>query len=95
MAETLLQIRELKKSYGSKIVLWDIDFSLEAGDILGYIGPNGAGKTTTMKIICGLCKADSGVVLTGTEEARLRIGVVFDHNGLYPNLTAKENLQFF
>ncbi len=95
MAETLLQIRELKKSYGSKTVLSDIDFSLEAGDILGYIGPNGAGKTTTMKIICGLCKADSGVVLTGTEEARLRIGVVFDHNGLYPNLTAKENLQFF
>lgn len=93
--EQLLQLSDIHKSYGDKKVLAGIDFSLAAGDILGYIGPNGAGKTTTMKVICNLCKADSGSVLIGDGSEKIRLGVVFDYNGLYPNLTAKENLQFF
>lgn len=91
----LLQLSDIHKSYGNKQVLSGIDFSLAGGDILGYIGPNGAGKTTTMKIICNLCKADSGSVLIGDGTEGVRLGVVFDYNGLYPNLTARENLQFF
>lgn len=93
--EQLLQLSGVHKSYGDKQVLSGIDFSLAAGDILGYIGPNGAGKTTTMKIICNLCKADAGSVLFGDGTEEVRLGVVFDYNGLYPNLTARENLQFF
>lgn len=93
--EHLLQLSDIHKSYGDKQVLSGIDFTLGAGDILGYIGPNGAGKTTTMKIICNLCKTDSGTVLIGNGEGEVRLGVVFDYNGLYPNLTAGENLQFF
>lgn len=93
--EQLLQLSGIYKSYGNKQVLSGIDFSLASGDILGYVGPNGAGKTTTMKIICNLCKADAGTVLTGNETKKVRFGVVFDYNGLYPNLTARENLRFF
>lgn len=93
--EQLLQLSGIHKSYGNKQVLSGIDFSLASGDILGYIGPNGAGKTTTLKIICNLCRADAGTVLTGDGTKQVRLGVVFDYNGLYPNLTARENLQFF
>lgn len=93
--EQLLQLSEIYKSYGNKQVLSGVSFSLTHGDILGYIGPNGAGKTTTMNIICNLCKADSGTVFLGDGSKQVRLGVVYDYNGLYPNLTAKENLQFF
>lgn len=93
--EQLLQLSEIHKSYENKEVLSGVSFSLASGDILGYIGPNGAGKTTTMKVICNLCKADSGSVFVGDGSKQIRLGVVYDYNGLYPNLTAKENLQFF
>lgn len=93
--EPLLQLSNIQKRYGNKQVLSDISFSMMPGDILGYIGPNGAGKTTTMKIICNLCKADSGIVLIGDEKKQIRLGIVLDYNGLYPNMTAEENLRFF
>ena len=91
----LVQLSGISKKYGNKQVLSDISFSLNAGDILGYIGPNGAGKTTTMKIICNLCRTDTGSVYLGEEREKTRIGIVFDYNGLYSDLTARENLEFF
>lgn len=93
--ESLIQLSNIQKKYGEKQVLSDINLTIHSGDILGYIGPNGAGKTTTIKIICGLCKADSGLIQIGTQKHPIRLGVIFDYNGLYQNLTAKENLEFF
>lgn len=58
--ETVLEVSKLTKLYKNKRGIHDIDFDIQKGDIFGFLGPNGAGKTTTMKIITGLCRADTG-----------------------------------
>lgn len=52
--QPIISIKNLRKSYGSKLVLKGIDLDIYPGQVIGYIGPNGAGKSTTVKILCGL-----------------------------------------
>src|SRR4029077_12601775 len=73
-----------------------------AGEIFGLLGPNGAGKTTTLRIICTLLSPDAGSVevlgfgtRTASEEVRRRIGVVTADIGVYPRLSARENIEYF
>jgi ABC-2 type transport system ATP-binding protein len=63
MVKNVIEIRKLKKSYRGKIVLKDIDFSVQSGSIHGFIGPNGAGKTTTLNCLMGGVKPNSGEIL--------------------------------
>jgi len=70
------------------------------GDIFGYLGPNGAGKTTTIRILLGLFQADSGKLeILGQDiklsETRRKIGFVLDVDGLYDNMTAEENMEYY
>lgn len=57
-----IEVHNLTVSYDGRPVLWDVDFNLEAGKIIGVIGPNGSGKTTCLKTIMGLIKPSSGFV---------------------------------
>lgn len=57
-----IEVHNLTASYNRKPVLWDIDFKLPAGQLVGIVGPNGSGKTTLLKNIMGLMEADSGYV---------------------------------
>lgn len=57
-----VEVHNLTASYSGRPVLWDIDFNLESGKIIGIIGPNGSGKTTSLKAMMGLLKPDSGFV---------------------------------
>jgi len=59
----IIEVRHLNKSYGIKRVLKGINFSVDAGQIIGYIGPNGAGKSTTVKILCGLDGSFEGDII--------------------------------
>jgi sodium transport system ATP-binding protein len=74
----------------------------EDGRISGLLGPNGAGKTTLLRIVAGLLVPDAGQVLvddidvaTHRVEALARIGVLSDARGLYPRLTARENIAYY
>ncbi len=87
----MVEINDLKKSFKDKNVLLGIGFELRQGEITAFVGKNGAGKTTTIKCICGINSIDSGKV----DLKNNRIGVVFDDNGLYLELTAFENLVIF
>ncbi len=58
--ETSIEVHNLTVSYHSKPVLWDVDFELPKGKIIGVVGPNGSGKTTMLKTVMGLMKPDSG-----------------------------------
>lgn len=60
--EVVLEVHNLSASYNRKPVLWDIDFQLTAGQLVGIVGPNGSGKTTLLRNIMGLMEADSGYV---------------------------------
>lgn len=58
----VLEVHNLSASFNRKPVLWDIDFQLKAGQLVGIVGPNGSGKTTLLRNIMGLMEADSGYV---------------------------------
>jgi sodium transport system ATP-binding protein len=83
-------------------VLRGISFEANAGEIFGLLGPNGAGKTTTLRVICTLLGPDAGSVevfgyntRTAPQEVRRRVGVVTAEFGVYPRLTARENIAYF
>lgn len=63
MAETILEVRGLVKSYGRRRVVDGVDFHVERAQITGLLGPNGAGKTTCFRMTCGMIEADAGQVL--------------------------------
>ena len=63
MAEPILSVRDVNKTFGGVKALTEVSFELMPGDILGVIGPNGSGKTTLVNAITGFIKADSGQVI--------------------------------
>ena len=95
----MLAAHHLRKNYGSLSAVADVNFSLNAGEILGYIGSNGAGKSTTVKMIAGLIEPSSGEVLfngisihRSLVDYKRHIGYVPEEPNLYPYLTAREYL---
>jgi ABC-2 type transport system ATP-binding protein len=97
---TAINLENVKKTLGKREVLKGISFTVARGDIFGYLGPNGAGKTTTIRILLGLLQADSGRLdIMGQDisksETRRKIGFALDPDGLYDNMTAEENLDFY
>src|SRR2546422_3667986 len=101
MAEFILSVHELKKSFGSLHALDGISFDLSSGQVSILIGPNGSGKTTLINVISGLYKPDSGKVLflqkdvTGLPPYKLySMGVArtFQIPALFWKLTVVENL---
>src|SRR3954468_7002374 len=98
----MLEVRNLRKSYGAITAVDDVSFSVGRGELVAVLGPNGAGKTTTVSIVSGLVTPDRGEVLIGgarlggdTDPAKRRIGLVPQDLALYDELTARANLQFF
>lgn len=99
--ETLLQVRNISKSFGGVKAVRDVSISLSKGEILGIIGPNGSGKTTLVNLITGFVKPDSGEVLfkdrkiTGLQAhkiANLGITRTFQVMRPYHSLSAFKNL---
>ncbi|MCL2538843.1 MAG: ABC transporter ATP-binding protein [Oscillospiraceae bacterium] len=95
-----LEIRGLKKRFGSHTVLDDISFSVPQNCVFGFIGVNGAGKTTTMRIILGLLKADSGEIYVcgervsfGETRTNRLIGYLPDVPEFYGYMRPKEYLK--
>ncbi|WP_377864838.1 ABC transporter ATP-binding protein [Bacillus sp. R86525] len=93
----VLEIRNLSKSFGNKVILKNITFNVPSGSIVGFIGDNGAGKSTTFKTVLELISKDSGTVkILGEEninkDAKIKgkIGVVFDAMNLPAHLTIKQ-----
>ncbi len=95
-----LDVREIRKSYGTHEVLRGVDLRVESGQILGLLGRNGAGKSTLITILCGLRRADSGTASicghrpASADAARL-IGYAPQELGIYPDLSVAQNLAAF
>src|SRR4029077_11706660 len=97
-----VSVERLEKTLGKNKVLGGISLQAEEGEIFGLLGPNGAGKTTTLRIISTLLSPDAGSVevlgfdtRTTPEEVRRRVGVVTADIGVYPRLSARENITYF
>jgi ABC-2 type transport system ATP-binding protein len=98
----MLDIKHLRKSFGSLVAVDDVSFAVERGKLVGLLGPNGAGKTTTVSMIAGLVTPERGDVLIDgarlagdTDPKKRRIGLVPQDLALYDELPARGNLRFF
>ena len=95
----ILETQAITKRYGSKTAVRDVDMHIPEGQIYGLIGPNGAGKTTIMRMISGLASPTQGDYTlfgkSGDERGRMlrQVGVLIEEPGLYPKLSAQENLK--
>jgi ABC-2 type transport system ATP-binding protein len=102
MPPPVLEVTDVRKSYGAIEALRGVSLSVEEGEMFGLLGPNGAGKTTLLSILACLNDPSAGSVrLFGKLldrhdfETRRRIGIATQDVSLYPELTARENLAFF
>jgi sodium transport system ATP-binding protein len=91
-----------RRAAGPIVAVDGLGFSADDGRITGLLGQNGAGKTTTLRVVAGLLDADAGRVCVDGLDVRLRrrealarLGVLGDARGLYPRLTALENIVYF
>ncbi|MFK7940130.1 MAG: ABC transporter ATP-binding protein [Roseovarius sp.] len=98
---SLLDVHSLAVRYGASQALFDVSFSLDAGDVLALLGRNGMGKTTTLKAITGMLPKMGGQVcfdgrditrLRSHKVARLGVGLVPEGRRIFANLTVLENL---
>lgn len=97
--EKIIEVFDLKKSYGTTEALKGISFYVEKKSLFAFLGPNGAGKSTTIDVLCTLLKNDAGsATINGNEVGkaddliRQDIGIVFQDSLLDPLLTIRENL---
>lgn len=96
---TVIETRDLRKTFGPTVALDGLDLTVPAGEVHGFLGPNGAGKSTTIRILLGLTKADSGEArLLGGDpwrdatELHRRVAYVPGDVALWPNLTGGETI---
>lgn len=100
--DALLEIRHLKKDYGSADVLRDVSLTVSRGEVVVVIGPSGCGKSTLLRCINGLEPIQSGEILLGGQvltdgtakwsQVRQKIGMVFQSYELFPHMTVMENV---
>ncbi len=102
MAEPILIVENLQKSYGDNHAVRGVSFRVARGEIFGLLGPNGAGKTTTISMLTGLFPPDAGAVTvdgldlkTKLTAVKAKLGLVPQDLALYPTLSARQNLTFF
>ncbi len=97
----MLEIKEIGKKYGNRLVLRKASLTLRKGEIVGLLGPNGAGKTTCFYIISGLIKPDFGQILLDGEKitnlpmyrrAELGIGYLPQESSIFRGLTVSQNI---
>lgn len=101
----MIEIKNIRKSFGEKVVLHDVSARMEAGNANLIIGSSGSGKTVLMKIMIGLMPVDSGSVLyegkditrmneKELKELRKQIGMLFEGSALFDSKTVEENVMF-
>ena len=98
----MIKVDGIHKSFGEVHAVRGVSFDAPDGKITGLLGPNGAGKSTTLRVLYTVLKPDEGTasidgvdVVKDSLEARQRIGALPHGAGLYPHLTARENVAYF
>ncbi|MDX1919670.1 MAG: ABC transporter ATP-binding protein [Candidatus Caenarcaniphilales bacterium] len=93
---------KLTKAFGTKTVVDDVSFQIKRGEIFGFLGPNGSGKSTVIRMLCGVLNPSSGGgsiegidITKASNQVRRSVGYVSQKFGLYPDLTVKQNMEFY
>jgi ABC-2 type transport system ATP-binding protein len=100
--EVLLIFDKVKKSFGKKVVLNEVSFSVQRSDIFGFVGKSGGGKSTLIRILLGISKLTSGYIYFANKKIskdlmslRKKVGFVSQGNSLFLELTLRENCKYF
>ena len=95
----VVQFKNIKKKIGKKMIIDDISFDVNAGEIFGFLGPNGAGKTTTIRMLFGLISITEGEILVNGfsikndyEKAIVSVGGIVENPEMYKYLSGYKNL---
>jgi osmoprotectant transport system ATP-binding protein len=96
----MLRFEEVSKSYGDRVAVQPLDLAIEAGEVVVLLGPSGCGKTTILRMVAGLTAPSRGrIIVDGLElgprtvgQVRRRLGYVIQEGGLFPPMTAGENV---
>jgi sodium transport system ATP-binding protein len=98
----VIEVSALTKRFGAVVALRELSFTARDGRITGLLGPNGAGKSTALRILAATLTPDTGTacidgeqVTAGKHALRRQIGILPHNAGLYPLLTARENIEYF
>lgn len=102
MSDPIVEVHNLRKTYGRKVAVADVSFAVAPGEIFGVLGPNGSGKSTAVECIAGLRDADGGQIRVlgidpqaHPELIREHLGVQFQEAGLHDKITVQEALTLF
>lgn len=97
---SVLEVKNLTKKFGKRVILDQVSVTLEAGEIVGLVGPNGAGKSTFIKSILGLYNIDEGdVKICGFDvykqhrDALSKVGCIVENPDMYQNISGRKNLK--
>ncbi len=98
----MIRVSGIHKSFGAVRAVRGVSFDAPDGKITGLLGPNGAGKSTTLRVLYTVLKPDAGTatidgadVVAHSLDARRRVGALPHGSGLYPHLTARENIAYY
>lgn len=101
MTESVIDVNQLSKSFGNRLVVDKVSLHVKRGEVFGFLGPNGSGKTTTIRMICGLLTPDSGHgtclgfdIVRQSESIKRKVGYMTQQFSFYTDLTVQENLEF-
>lgn len=101
MAENVIDVEHLCKSFNGKPAVVDLNLKVKKGEVFGFLGPNGSGKTTTIRMLCGLLVPDSGEghvlgfdIVTQSDHIKPLVGYMTQQFSLYTDLTVYENMEF-
>lgn len=95
-----VEMTNISKSFGASVALEEFNLFVESGELVCLLGPSGCGKTTALRILAGFEKADSGLVrvagndVSQTAVEKRNFGMVFQDYSLFPNMTARQNIDF-
>lgn len=97
---TIVSMSGVAKSFGASVALADFSIEIESGELICLLGPSGCGKTTALRILAGFEHADRGTILidgqdiTDLPPEKRGFGMVFQDYSLFPNMTARQNIEF-
>jgi len=102
LSKVILDVSNVTKTFGNRVAVNNVSFTIREGEIFGFLGPNGAGKTTTMKMICGLSSITKGQIRIcnfdmpkDKEKALANIGALIENPLMYPNMSGYDNLKYY
>ncbi|TPK94831.1 MULTISPECIES: ABC transporter ATP-binding protein [unclassified Mesorhizobium] len=95
-----ITLKNVSKSFGSTVIIPDIDLNIEDGEFVVFVGPSGCGKSTLLRLIAGLEDTSGGTIsidgrdVTGEAPAKRKLAMVFQSYALYPHMTVAKNIGF-